>query len=142
MSQCEFSTNVSTASSRRRRWWEANKGAVPPDMVVGVSCGEQCCHTPEHALLRPKINIATARPLFEHFFKKFDRLGIGNSLDLTAPGGQDVDRWARKLRSQLQGNRRFYLFRWSVRVQPGRKVSVQKIGKRPTILTASTLKPR
>lgn len=98
-------------------------------MVVGVSCGDQCCHAPEHALLRPKIDTATARPLFEHFFKKFDRLSIGASIDLAVPEGQDVDRWANKLRAQLRTNRRFCLFRWSVRLQPGRKVSVQKIGK-------------
>jgi hypothetical protein len=98
-------------------------------MVVGVSCGDQRCHAPGHAHLRPKIDTAKARPLFERSFKKFDNLGIGASIDLKVPEGQDVDRWANKLRSQLRGNRRFYIFRWSVRLQPDRKVSVQKIGK-------------
>ena len=106
-----------------------NRGEVPAGMVVGVSCGNQRCHAPEHALLRAKIDTATARPLFEHAFKTFDRLRVGASIDLTIPEGLEVKGWARKLRSQLQGNRRFYFFRWSVRVRPGRKVSVTKIGK-------------
>jgi hypothetical protein len=81
-------------------------------------------------LLRAKIDTATARPLFEHAFKSFDRLRVGASIDLTIPEGQEVERWARKLRSQLRGNRRFYLFRWSVRLQPDRKVSVKKLEER------------
>jgi len=127
--ECELIAHASTAYGRRLRAWLEDKRDLPHNYVVDSNCGSANCCALVHAVARPRIDLATSRPLFAHCLDKIKSLAIGETIGIAIDSHQNIDEMAVKLRVQLHnGNKELNRFRWGVRQRNDRVLVVMKLG--------------
>ncbi len=94
---------------------------------MASGCGDVRCILLAHAIVRPRIDMATVRPWFQHCIPQILRLGIGETVGVAVPPERDEDAFRVKLNGLLR-REPFHHFRWGARLRDDGIIVVRKLG--------------